>query len=87
MLYTLAYMSLELPKSFIESTAKKVEYSKSWEALFLKYNSLTAKEFSELTEIDRKESEKQLNELSDKGTLKKLITKNGCIWKLKNTSH
>jgi predicted HTH transcriptional regulator len=46
---------------------------------------LTAKEFSELTEIPRNKSEKYLDDLKAKGHLKKLKTKNGAIWTLKNT--
>lgn len=53
---------------------------KTEEALFSKYNSLTAREYSELSGISRNESEKQLNELMDKGFLEKLMTKNGSLW-------
>lgn len=66
---------------------KKSEYSKNWETLFSKYNSLTAKEFSELSGTPRTESEKLLNELAAKGILKKLTTKNGSIWTLIHTNH
>lgn len=58
----------------------KSEYAKSWETLFSKYHSLTAKEFSVLSGTPRNGSEKLLNGLSDNGTLKKLTTKNGAIW-------
>jgi putative protein-disulfide isomerase len=68
----------------LNADIKKTEYSKNWETLFAKYNSLTAKEFSELSGTPRAESEKILNELSDKGTLEKLTTKNGGIWKMTN---
>lgn len=70
----------------LHSSATKNEYSKNWEALFAKYHSLTAKEFAELSETPRAESEKQLNELVTKGHLEKLTTKNGSIWKTKKTS-
>ena len=43
----------------------------------------TAKEFSELSGTPRIESEKLLNELSDKGALDKLTTKNGSMWTIK----
>ncbi|WP_295336138.1 ClpXP adapter SpxH family protein [Flavobacterium sp.] len=66
---------------------KKSEYSKNWETLFSKYNSLTAKEFSELSGTPRTESEKLLNELAAKGILKKLTTKNGSIWTLIHNNH
>lgn len=63
----------------------KAEYSKSWETLFATYNSLTAKEFSELSGTPRKESEVLLNELVSKKSLEKLTTKNGSIWRIKST--
>lgn len=64
------------------TTITKVEYHKNWETLFSKYNSLSAKEFSVLSETSRIESENLLNELSKKGKLEKLTTKNGSIWNL-----
>jgi hypothetical protein len=66
----------------LNSKTIKSEYSKNWEALFAKYYSLTAKEFSELSGTPRKDSEQQLNELAAKGELEKFTTKNGSIWKL-----
>ncbi|HFK5504247.1 dithiol-disulfide isomerase [Elizabethkingia anophelis] len=75
------------PYSFFEtvilnlsSDVTKEQYNKNQEALFSKYNSLTAREYSELSGISRNESEKQLNELTDKGFLEKLMTKNGSLW-------
>jgi putative protein-disulfide isomerase len=62
----------------------KSEYNKSWETLFSKYNSLTAKEFSELSGTPRAETEKHLNDMVLKGNLEKFITKNGSIWILKD---
>lgn len=70
----------------LHSKAIKSEYSKNWKTLFSKYNSLTAKEFSELLETPRAESEKQLNDLETEGNLVKLTTKNGSIWTRKNTN-
>ncbi len=67
-------------------TATKTSYDKTWNAVFSKYNSLTAKEFSELTGMPRNESEKYLDDLTAKGQLEKLTTKNGAMWTLKNTS-
>lgn len=67
----------------LHPTVLKSEYRKNWETLFSKYHSLTAKEFSELSGTPRNESEKFLQELSDKGILEKLATKNGAIWKRK----
>ncbi|KAF0151970.1 MAG: dithiol-disulfide isomerase [Ignavibacteria bacterium] len=76
------------PYSFYEAavlklapTASKNEYKKSWEDLFTKYQTLTAKEFSELSGTGKKESEQLLNELTAKGNLTKVVTKNGSLWK------
>lgn len=66
----------------IDSSIKKSEYNKDWKALFQKFESLTANEFSFLSGNPRKESEDILNKISDKGDLKKFTTKNGSIWML-----
>ena len=66
----------------INSIITKSEYKKNWQTLFSKYNSLTAKEFSELSGSPRIESEDLLNELSENRNLEKFITKNGSIWSL-----
>jgi len=63
--------------------ARKKEYSKNWESLFEKYPSLTAKEFAELSGLNKIESEKILDDLFVKGKLKKLTTKNGSLWTVK----
>lgn len=63
--------------------AIKSEHKKSWEDLFAKYPTLTAKEFSELSGIGRMDSEQLLNELAAAERLKKRTTKNGAIWSLK----
>lgn len=67
----------------LNSKVKKNEYVKSWQSLFEKFNSLTAKEFSELSGKPRNESEKLLNELWDQGILVKRTTKNGSLWQRK----
>jgi putative protein-disulfide isomerase len=63
--------------------ATKSEFRKNWETLFSRYSSLTAREFAELSETPRKESEVLLNELTHLGALEKLTTKNGSIWRKK----
>lgn len=65
--------------------ASKTSYDKTWSALFSKYASLTAKEFSELAGADRTESEKYLDNLTANGQLEKLTTKNGAMWTKKIT--
>lgn len=74
------YAYYEMAVLKLNPNAVKSEYKKDWETLFSKYQSLTAKEFSELSGMPRNESETLLNELSDKLRLKKLTTKNGAIW-------
>lgn len=75
-----AYEFYEVALLKLYPNAIKFEYDKSWEALFSKYSSLTAKEFSVLSGKPREESEKQLNELTTQGKLSVLKTKNGAIW-------
>lgn len=81
------YAAFETAVQKIYSSAKPQEYKKDWTSLFVNYQSLTAKEFSELSGISKVESEKQLNDLVTKGNLDKLTTKNGSIWTIKNNRH
>lgn len=67
----------------LHPTIKKHNYGTTWNDLFQKYTTLTAREFSELSGIERKKSEALLNELVSSGKLEKLTTKNGSLWKLK----
>ncbi|GAB1445079.1 MAG: DsbA family protein [Cyclobacteriaceae bacterium] len=78
------YAFYEMAILKLNPNAKKSEYNKNWETLFEIYPTLTAKEFSELSGTPRTESEKQLNELVEKGNLEKHTTKNGSIWTRKN---
>ncbi|WP_047419867.1 ClpXP adapter SpxH family protein [Cellulophaga sp. Hel_I_12] len=80
---TKPYAFYEMAILKLAPSSSKAEYSKTWETLFAKYSSLTAKEFAELSGTPRKGSEQFLDELDAKGKLKKLTTKNGSIWKLK----
>ena len=77
------YSFYEVAVLKLAPNASKSEYKKNWENIFAKYQTLTAKEFSELSGTGRKESEQLLDELTEKGKLVKLTTKNGSIWKLK----
>ena len=80
---TRPYAFYEMAILKLNPNATKSEYSKNWETLFSKYHSLTAKEYAELSGTPRKESENKLNELSEKGALKKFTTKNGSLWSIK----
>jgi predicted DsbA family dithiol-disulfide isomerase len=77
------YSFYEVAVLKLASGVIKKEYKKSWEELFGKFHTLTAKEFTELSGIPRNESEKLLDELVLKNKLVKFTTKNGSIWKLK----
>ena len=77
------YAFYEMAILKLNPDAAKSEYSKTWEALFAKYPTLTAKEFSELSGTPRTETENVLNGLSDGGKLEKSTTKNGSIWRIK----
>ncbi len=68
-------------------SASKAHYEQSWTYVFSKYQTLTAKEFSELTGTARGQSEKLLDDLTAKGQLERLTTKNGSLWKRKRTVH
>lgn len=67
----------------LNPAAEKNNYDKSWTAVFSKYQTLTAKEFSELTGTPRTGCEAILNDLTTKNILEKFTTKNGAIWKMK----
>lgn len=78
------------PYSFYENailklnpTSIKSVYERNWNFIFSKYHTLTAREFSELTNTPRNETEKLLEDLTNKGILEKQTTKNGSIWTLK----
>jgi len=82
---TRPYAFYEMAILKLNPNATKNEYSKNWEKLFAKYPTLTAKEFSELSGAPREESEKVLNGFSDTGKLEKSTTKNGAIWRKKDS--
>lgn len=78
---TKPYASYEAPLLNLHPASVKTEYNKAGEFLFAKYPTLTTREFSELSGMPRDESGGYLQELSDKGQLGKLNTKNGVLWK------
>jgi predicted DsbA family dithiol-disulfide isomerase len=80
---TRPYAFYEMAILKLNPNATKSEYSKNWEILFSIYPSLTAKEYAELSGTPRNESEEILNDLSTKGCLSKITTKNGTMWKIK----
>lgn len=58
----------------------KQTYSPEWRYLFEHFPSLTAKEFSVLTNSGMKQAEKELDELHKQGKLSKTTSKNGHLW-------
>lgn len=55
-------------------------YDTDWAALFEVYSSWTAREYSEFSGLSRSKSVAQLEDLVDRGFVKRLDTKNGAIW-------
>lgn len=55
-------------------------FNNSWSALFSKYPTLTTREFAELSGTTRVEALQELQDLYDRGLLKKLEIKNGILW-------
>lgn len=74
------YDQFELALKNMRPDITKKNYEKNWDKLFLKYNSLTAREYSELSGVSRAKSEQILNDLVSSGKLTKHQTKNGAIW-------
>lgn len=77
------YAFYEMAILKLDPTITKGDYSKSWEVLFSHYDTMTAKEFAELSGTPRKEIEQILDDLVKNGELIKSQTKNGSIWQLK----
>jgi predicted DsbA family dithiol-disulfide isomerase len=78
------YAAFEKALTILYPEVQKKEYNKTWTFIFSIYPSLTANEFSVLTETNRNESELILNGLTEQGKLEKLNTKNGAIWRVKD---
>lgn len=64
----------------INPELKTNAYNTSWEFLFAKYYTLTAREYAELSQTDRNVSEATLDALVENGDLNKFTSKNGSIW-------
>lgn len=60
--------------------ASKSSYNKDLNGLFSIFGTLTAREFAELSDTPRQESEIILDEFVTKGVLTKISTKNGSMW-------
>ena len=64
----------------LQPKATKTSFDKNWQALFKKHNTLTSREFAELSGIARQESDSYLQKLADEGYLDKVESKNGVMW-------
>lgn len=76
------YTTFEMTIQKLAPGITKNSYYKDWKFLFSQYNSMTAKEFSELSETPGNVAEKLLDKLTEGNILKKFVTKNGSIWHL-----
>jgi len=68
----------------LDNKLSKTVYASDWKTLFTKYKSLTAREFSELSNMPRTEVEAYLKQLTAQKHLRQLDTKNGSIWFLES---
>lgn len=69
----------------LHPAAQKQTFDTSWEGLFSKFTTLTAREFAELSGTPRAEVDKILDKLVGEGVLKKLHTKNGSMYGVMQT--
>lgn len=60
--------------------AARTSIDPEWEKLFGQFPTLTSREFSELSQTERAQSEALLQTLTDAGHLSRLVTKNGSLW-------
>ncbi|MCF0071080.1 DsbA family protein [Dyadobacter sp. CY261] len=61
-------------------TLTRKDVDTDWKSLFSKYNTLTSREFSELSETPRSESDAFLQKLMDEGELTRFRIRNGILW-------
>ncbi len=76
------YTEFESALKKMHSEVKKESYSKEWKTLFTHFNSMTTKEYADLSSISFKEAETFLNGLANKKEIIKLSTRNGDLWSL-----
>ncbi|WP_431136969.1 DsbA family protein [Psychroserpens mesophilus] len=76
------YADYELAIKKLLPISKKKPYNKSWENLIVHYQSLTVKEYAELSYINILIAKQTLESLSSNNQLKKTVTKNGNLYSL-----
>lgn len=69
----------------LNAEAERREYEKTWQNVFSQYPTLTSREFAELTETARQKADAVLAEIAQTGAIEKQESKNGPIWKLRET--
>lgn len=69
-----------LLKQVPSASRKKIDTH--WKNLFARYNMLTAREFSELSQTPRDQTDPFLKALVRSGNLSELTTKNGSLWRI-----
>ncbi len=75
-----AYPIFEAAVLKLHPKATKQTYATDWGTLFEHYETLTTKEYAELSGSNFTESEKNLQDLFSRKKLQKFSTKNGAIW-------
>ncbi|PJJ79769.1 putative DsbA family dithiol-disulfide isomerase [Mucilaginibacter auburnensis] len=60
--------------------AAKRDYPKDWKNLFQTYNTLTTREFAELSALTSEDADKKLNILLEAGSIWRYNAKNGALW-------
>jgi predicted DsbA family dithiol-disulfide isomerase len=76
------YSAFEKAIKSLHPNALKQSYSNEWKTLFTTFNSLTLREFSELSGATLNDSKQMLDQLTKQEQLIKYDTKNGSIWYL-----
>ena len=74
-----------LLKLFPAALKKEIDHSP--ENIFAHFPTLATKEFEVLTNNTKENSEKILNDLLEKGMIESYASKNGILWKKKNSTH
>lgn len=74
------YSVFEASLTAVYPEIKKTSYGKDWKSLFNAYQTLTIKEFSELSGLSFEESVETLEKLTQDHELSKWVTKNGALW-------
>jgi len=67
----------------LQPKVEKNQINKNWNNLFAQYQTLTSREFAELSGMPRNETDAYLQKLVENGELTQIASKNGSLWKKK----